>query len=95
MFAISNHYMSTRHQHPLAAEVANNIQGCINRSTARTSGAVVIPFSVLTRPHVGTVASVASLQYRKDIDQLKQVQGWSSCPREEARAVWFDQCGVR
>ncbi|KAK4826116.1 hypothetical protein QYF61_005254 [Mycteria americana] len=74
-----------------ATNKANSILGCIKSSMASTSKGVIVPlFSALLRWHLEYYVQFWATWYRKDIDQMGQVQwrptkmmrGWSTCPTE-------------
>jgi len=54
---------------------ANRILGCIKGSTDSRSREVILPlYSVLVGPHLESCIQLWSLQHRKDMDLLEQVQ---------------------
>jgi len=59
----------------LAAQEANHILGCINRSVTRRSREVILPFYfALVRLHLEYCVHFWSLQHKKDMELLEQVQ---------------------
>ncbi|KAK4810837.1 LOW QUALITY PROTEIN: hypothetical protein QYF61_008809 [Mycteria americana] len=59
----------------LAAQKANHILGCIQRSMASRLREVILPiYSALMRPHLECCIQLWSPQYRKDMDLLERVQ---------------------
>ncbi|PKU45850.1 hypothetical protein llap_3851 [Limosa lapponica baueri] len=59
----------------LTAQKANHVPGCIKRSVASRSKAVILPlYSTLVRPHLEYCIQLWSAQYRKDMDLLEWVQ---------------------
>ncbi|KAK4822095.1 hypothetical protein QYF61_009795 [Mycteria americana] len=59
----------------LAAQKANRILGCIKRSVASRSREVILPlYPALVRPHLECCLQLGSLQHRKDMNLLEQVQ---------------------
>ena len=63
------------HQCVLAANKANRILDCVKRSVASRLREVILPFcSALVRPHLESCVQPWSLQHRRDMDLLEQVQ---------------------
>jgi len=57
------------HQCVLAAQKANHVLGCINRSVASRSREVVLPFySTLVGPHLEHCVWLWSPQHKKDVE---------------------------
>jgi len=62
-------------QYVLAAQKANCVLGCIQRSVASRSREVILPFySTLMRSHMESCIQLWSPQHRKDMDLLEWVQ---------------------
>jgi len=62
-------------QHALAAQKANCILRCIERSVASRSREVILKlYSALVRPHLESCIQLWSPQHRKDRDLLEPVQ---------------------
>ena len=59
----------------LTAHKANHILGCIKSSMASRSRAAILPlYSALLRPHLESCIQLWSVQHKKDVDLLEQVQ---------------------
>jgi len=59
----------------LTAQKASRILGYIKRSLASRSREVILPlYSALLRPHLETCIQLWSLQHKKDMELLEQVQ---------------------
>lgn len=70
----------------LAAQKANHILGCIERSMASRSREVILPiFSVLMRPHTEHCDRFLGPQHKKDMKgrPQKQSEGWNTFPIKE------------
>ena len=62
-------------QYTLAAQKANCILGCIQRSMAIKVSEVMLPLcSTLVRPHLEYCIQMRSSQHRRDIDLLEHIQ---------------------
>jgi len=59
----------------LTAQKNSHVLGCIKRSVASRSREVILPLcSALVRPHLESCIQLWSLQHRKDMNLLEQVQ---------------------
>jgi len=62
-------------QYVLAAQKANSILGCTKSSVASRSREVILPLCcAVVRSHLESCFQLWSLQHRKDMDLLEQVQ---------------------
>ncbi|GAB0204843.1 hypothetical protein GRJ2_002949900 [Grus japonensis] len=59
----------------LAAQKANRVLGCIQRSVTSRSREGILPlYSTLVRPHLEYCVQLWGLQYRRDMELLERVQ---------------------
>jgi len=67
--------LNMRHQCASAAQNVNHVLGCIKRSMASRSREGILPlYSALVRPHLESCVQPWSLQHKKDMELLEQVQ---------------------
>jgi len=73
--ALTNEKFNVSWQCTLAAQKANYILGCINKSVTSRWSEVILPFySALVRPYLEYFVQFCGPQHRKDIKQFEWVQ---------------------
>ncbi|PKU33597.1 hypothetical protein llap_16098 [Limosa lapponica baueri] len=84
--------LDTRWQCGLTAQKANHILGCIKRSVANRSREVILPlYSALVRPHLEYCVQLWSLQHRKDMGLLEQVQRRATEMMREMKHLSYEE----